>query len=134
MAERLDSYDRLPEGMREYLSFNGHHFSKPMYKWAVGMMKDRNGNKVEPMEKEAITEILRRNNVTIEPDMGYDVPFVFLRKKTDSLGGSIPDEAHLAMAVSEFFNDKDGYETMAFEEFMAKTVATGMPVPWSDLL
>lgn len=79
-------------------------------------------------------EILKRNNVEIEKDMGYDIPFVFMRKKTDSLGGSIPDEAHLAMAVNEFFTDKDGYDTMAFDEFLAKVSAKGIPVPWDDLL
>lgn len=98
------------------------------------MMEDRNGNKVDFVEKEQVTEILRRNNVTDLPEMGYDIPFVFLRKKSDSLGGSIPDEAHLAMAVKEFFMDKDGYETMAFDEFLAKMNAKGVSVPWEDLL
>lgn len=120
--------------MRKYLSFNGFHFSKPMYLWAVSMLKDRNGNKVDYMEKEQVMDILRRNNVTDLPDMGYDIPFVYLRKKSDSLGGSIPDEAHLALAVKEFFTDKDGYDTMAFDEFLAKVSAKGISVPWEDLL
>lgn len=131
---RLDSYDRLPSGMREYLSFNDYHFSKPMYMWAVSMMRDRNGSKVEPMTKESVMEILKRNNVEIEKDMGYDIPFVFMRKKTDSLGGSIPDEAHLAVAVKEFFTDKDGYDTMAFDEFLTKLNALGIPVDWTSML
>lgn len=120
--------------MRKYLSFNDFHFSKPMYRWAVSMLKDRNGNKVEPMEKEQVMEVLKRNNVTDLPEAGYDIPFVYLRKKSDSLGGSIPDEAHLAMAVKEFFSDKDGYETMAFDEFLAKINAKGISISWEDLL
>lgn len=79
-------------------------------------------------------EILKRNNVEIEKDMGYDIPFVFMRKRSDSLGGSIPDEPHLAMAVKEFFSDKDGYDTMAFDEFLAKVNALGVPVDWSSML
>ena len=79
-------------------------------------------------------ENLKRNNVTDLPERGYDIPFVYMRKKTDSLGGSIPDEAHLAMAVKEFFTDKDGYETMAFDEFLAKMSAMGVSIPWEDLL
>lgn len=134
MAERLDLYDDIPDGMRKYLSFNGFHFSKPMYRWAVSMMKDRNGNKVEFMEKEQVTDMLTRSNVTGLPEMGYDVPFVYLRKRSDSLGGSIIDEPHLAMAVKEFFTDNDGYETMAFDEFLSKMNAKGISIPWEDLL
>ena len=134
MAERLDLYDDIPDGMRKYLSFNGFHFSKPMYRWAVSMMEDRNGNKIDFVEKEQIMETLKRNNVTDLQEMGYDIPFVFLRKKSDSLGGSIPDEAHLALAVKEFFTDKDGYDTMAFDEFLAKMNAKGVSIPWEDLL
>lgn len=134
MANRLDLYDDIPDGMRKYLSFNGFHFSKPMYRWALSMMEDRNGAKVDFMEKEQVMETLKRNNVTDLPEMGYDIPFVYLRKKSDSLGGSIPDEAHLAMAVKEFFTDKDGYETMAFDEFLAKMSAKGVSIPWEDLL
>lgn len=78
-------------------------------------------------------ENLKRNNVTDLPEMGYDIPFVYMRKKTDSLGGSIPDEAHLAMAVKEFFTDKDGYETMAFDEFLTKLNALGIPVDWASM-
>ena len=44
--ERLDYYDITPKGMEPYLSAHGHHFSKPMLEWAVGMMRDRNGKKV----------------------------------------------------------------------------------------
>lgn len=134
MATRLDYYDDIPEGMRKYLSFNGFHFSKPMYRWAVSMMKDRSGNRVEFTEKDQVMDVLKRNNVTDLPEMGYDIPFVYLRKKSDSLGGSIPDEAHLAMAVKEFFTDKDGYDTMAFDEFLTKMSAKGVSIPWEDLL
>lgn len=134
MAERLDSYDIMPEGMREYLSYHGHHFSKPMYKWAVSMMRDRMGNKVEAMEKEVVIDTLKRHNVTMEKDMGYDVPYTFLMAKSDYMGSSITDEAHLALFVKDYIGDIDGYPTRAFDEFMSKLIALGIPVDWSGLL
>lgn len=98
------------------------------------MMEDRNGNRVDFMEKEQVMDILRRNNVTVEEDMGYDIPYVFMMAKSDYMGSSIPDELHLAKFVNDYIGDVDGYETRAFDEFMAKLCATGMSVPWEDLM
>lgn len=131
---RLDSYDILPQGMREYLSFNDFHFSKPMYRWAVSMMTDRNGKKAEFMEKDQVMDVLKRNSVTVEKDMGYDIPYVYAMARSDYFGSSITDEAHLAKFVKDYIDDPDGYETRAFDEFLAKLNAKGVSVPWEDLL
>lgn len=134
MAERLDTYDRMPEGMREYLSFHGRNFSRPMYLWAVSMMKDRNGAKVQPMEKEQVMEALKKHGVTDVPDMGYNIPYTFCMAKSDYLNSSVPDETHQAMFVKDYLNDKDGYESRAFDEFMSKLIAKGIPVDWVGML
>lgn len=120
--------------MREYLSFNDFHFSKPMYRWAVSMMTDRNGKKAEFMEKEQVIDVLKRNSVTVEKDMGYDIPYVYAMARSDYFGSSITDEAHLAKFVKDYIDDPDGYETRAFDEFLAKLNAKSVSVPWEDLL
>ena len=73
MAERLDDYDMMPRGMREYLSYHGRHFSKPMYEWAVDMMETRDGGKVKSITKEAFDEKMKSLGVSVKNDMGYDL-------------------------------------------------------------
>lgn len=134
MADRLDNYDMLPHGMREYFANNGHHFSKLMYEWAVSMMRDRNGAKVVAMTKAEVDEKLKAASVKVETDYGYDISYVYMMGKADFWGSSIPDDAHLAKFVKDLQDDYDGYDSRAFDEFYAKTVALGIPIPWADVI
>lgn len=135
MNERLDYYDILPEGMDAYLAAHGHHFSKPMLHWAVGMMRSRNGERIAVPEKSKLDEILAKNGITIENNKGYYDPlYVWCMSKSDYFGSSIPDEAHLALYVKDFLDDPDGSPTRAFDEFYAKTIALGIDIPWDELL
>lgn len=131
---RLDYYDILPAGMEAYLSNYGHHISKPMYKWAVSQMRDRNGKKAQPMDKEEVMGILRANNVEVERDYAYDVPYVYMMAKMDYYGSSIMDENHLAKYVHDYLDDIDGSDSRAFDELYVKTVALGVPIDWQDLI
>lgn len=134
MADRFDSYDRLPAGMREYLSFHGYHFSKPMCEWAVSKMRDRNGNKIPLRTKEQVDAILKSSNVEIQNDYGYDAVVVFHMGASDYLGSSITDEAHLAKYVGDVLNDKDGYDGIAFTRFLADCGGKGVPINWEDMM
>lgn len=131
---RLDYYDILPAGMEAYLSNYGHHISKPMYKWAVSQMRDRNGKKVQPMDKEEVMGILRANSVEVERDYAYDVPYVYMMAKMDYYGSSIMDENHLAKYVHDYLDDIDGSDSRAFDELYVKTIALGIPIDWQDLI
>lgn len=134
MAERLDDYEIFPYGMREYLVNHGRHFSKPMYMWAVSMMRDRNGNKIPTVEKSILDEKLRANGVAVKNDMGYDLLYIWAMGMADYLGSSVPDEAHLAKFVKDYADDPDGSPTRAFDEFYAKTMALGIPIEWPDMI
>lgn len=134
MAERFDDFDSIPRGMREYLSYNGRHFSKPLYEWAVRMMTTRSGEKVRPVEKSVFDEKMRSGALTLKNDKGYDGPYVWCMASSDYLGSSISDEAHLSMYVRDYLDDPDGSPTRAFDEFYAKTLALGIPIPWEDVL
>jgi hypothetical protein len=134
MAERFDDYDMMPRGLREYLSYNGRHFSKALYEWAVKMMEARDGNRMRPVEKSVFDEKMRANNVTLKNDKGYDGPYVWCMATADYMGSSITDEAHLAKFVADYLDDPDGSPTRAFDEFYAKTLALGIPIPWDDVL
>lgn len=134
MAERFDDYDAIPSGLRNYMSYNGRHFSKPLYEWAVRMMEGRNGDKIKPVEKSVFDERMRANGVTLKNDNGYDGPYVWCMATADYMGSSISDEMHLARFVADYLDDPDGSPTRAFDEFYAKTMALGIPIPWDDVL
>lgn len=134
MAERLDDYDMMPRGMREYLSYHGRHFSKPLYEWAVGMMSGRNGEKIKAVGKDIFDEKMKTNNVTLKNDLGYDGPYVWCMATADYMGSSITDEPHLAKFVKDYLDDPDGSPTRAFDEFYAKTMALGIPILWEEIV
>ena len=132
--DRLDYYDILPEGMDAYLSHYGWHFSKKMCEWAVSNMRDRGGKPVVMKTKEQVERILATFGVQLENDKGYDKVFVMHMGISDYLGGSIPDEAHLARYVKEVLDDRDGYEGIAFSRFFADCNGKGVPILWEDMI
>ena len=133
--DRLDYYDILPKGVDAYFASHGHHFSKAMYEWAVGMMKDRNGKKVQPVEKKNLDELLKSYGIDLERKEGYYDPlYVWCMAKADYYGDSITDELHLALYLRDYIDDPDGNKTRAFDEFYVNCVAKGVDIPWEDMI
>jgi len=132
--ERLDYYDIRPAGMDAYMSNYGRHISKPMYDWAVSLMRDRDGKKAKPMSKEDAKKMLEAYGVSIENDKAYDIPYTLMMAKMDYYGSSISDDIHLALFVKDYLDDRDGSSTRAFDEFYVKTVALGIPIDWEDMI
>jgi len=131
---RLDARERFPSGMEDYLGFNGWHFNRKMYEWAVSMMVDRNGKKVTPMKKDELENLMGRYGINLEHAKGYDAVYVASMAKADFWGSSISDEQHLAMYVYDVIEDKDGYEGMPFTRFYADMIGAGIPIEWEDML
>lgn len=132
---RLDYYDILPKGMSAYLSHHGWHFSKPMLEWAVGMMRDRNGNKVSVVDRKTFDEVMASYGVSLDNDEGYyDGIYVWCMATSDYLGSSIPDQMHLAKYVKDYIDDIDGQPSRAFDEFYINCVAKGIDIPWKDMI
>ena len=133
--ERLDYYDILPKGMDAYLSAHGHHFSKPMLEWAVGMMEDRHGRKVNLPEKKQLDEILKTHGVTLKGNGGYyDALYVWCMARADYFGSSLTDDLHMARFVGDYLNDPDGNPDRAFDEFYANCAGKGVDIPWEDMI
>ena len=106
---RLDTYSKMPSGMKEYLEAYGWHFSKKMCEWATGKMKckDETGKakKLEPMKKDEVEELLKKHNVKLENDKGYDAVYVANMAKNDFYKSAIADEQHLALFVKDYIDD-----------------------------
>lgn len=139
MAQRLDTYDTLPQAMREYLSRNGWHFSKKLCECAVKKMRTLNkaSGKEEAVEmatKEAVEETLKKYGVRLENDKGYDAVYVWHMAKADYFKGSVADELHLALFVKDYLDDVDGYDGVALTRYMADCIGSGTPIEWEDAL
>lgn len=130
---RLDMYEKRESGMDRYLAQYGFHFSKPMYEWAVSMMKDRNGNKMQPVDKATFDSVMNQNGVKIDAK-GYDGPYVWSSAKADFAGSSLPNDAMVAKFVGDYLGDRDGYDEIAFTRFYADCIAKGCPIIWEDML
>jgi len=133
--ERLDYYDITPKGMDAYLASHGHHFSKPMLEWAVSMMRDRMGKRQSVPEKKQLDETLKNYGIELSRSKGYyDALYVWCMAKSDYMGSSIQDEAHLAIYVKDYIDDPDGNPSRAFDEFYINCIAKGVDIPWEDMI
>lgn len=117
-----------------YLDMYGPHFSKKLYEWAVSMMRDRNGNHMQPMTKEQASDFLKNNGVTLKNDKGYDAAYVLQMAKADYYGSSIKDDGNLARFVVDYLDDIDGSKTKAFDHFVVDCRAKGEPIFWSEVM
>jgi len=134
MSKRLDDYEIHPDGMNEYLSAYGWHFSKKLCEWAVSKMRDRNGKKVPMRTKQEVDGILKSYGIEPENDNGYDAVFVFHMAYSDFVGSSITDELGAARYVKDVLDDKDGYDGIAFSRFIADCNGKGVAVIWTDVI
>lgn len=135
---RLDSRDKFPSGMEEYLSQNGWHFNKKLCEWAVGKMKKKNQlnkfDKITPYTKENLDSMMSANGITIDNNVGYDALYVLNMAKADFHGTSITEESRLARYVKDYLDDPDGYDGIAMTRFYADCIGKGEIIPWEDVI
>lgn len=137
MRESLDLYDRLPEGMMNYLRYNGRHFNRKLCDFAVNKMtKVINGKeqKISIITKGYLDQLLDKHKIKLEQDVLYDAVYVANMCKADFLGSSVIDEEHLALYVKDVIDDVDGYEGLVFNRWYADTVRKGIPIDWEECL
>lgn len=130
----LDTYDMIPNDQRAYLSNYGKNFNKKMYKFAVSLMRDRNGEKLKPIEIDEFKKKLEENGITIEHDTMYNGAYTFMMAKADFMGSSIEDEKHLLLYVKDYIDDVDAADGQVFTRFYASCVNAGIPIDWSEML
>lgn len=100
------------------------------------MQVERNGKKekLEPMKRDEVEELLKKLALKLEKDKGYDSVYVANMAKADYFKSSITDEAHLAMFVKDYIDDPDGYEGLPFTRFYADCIGSGTPIIWEQML
>lgn len=139
--QALDIYDMdfLPREMKAYLRNNGYSFSKKASDYAVSLMKKTNTTtkkkeKIEPWTKEQVDDLLKRFNVTLENNIGYNYVYVANMLKADKFKSSIPDEAHLALGIKDEIDDVDGNPENIFRKWLVCMDGNGEPIDWMSLI
>lgn len=129
----LDTYEKRPKEMENYLQYYGWHFNKKMCEFAISKMK-KNGIKLQQDSKQKIDEILEKAKVVIENNQLWDYVYVYHMAKADFLGTSLIDEVRLAKFVKDYIDDEDGYDEIVFSRWYIDTVKKGIPIDWEEML
>lgn len=133
--ESLDNYDVYPEAMINYLRYNGRHFNRKLFEFAVEQMttgKDK--HKIKPMTKQEVDELLKVYGVKLENNTLYDYVYVANMCKADFLGSSVPDEGHLCKYVKDVIDDVDAYDGIVFNRWYADMCRSGVPIDWEEMI
>ena len=125
--------------MRAYLRNNGRHFNRKACEWAVKNMRKYNETtrrleRIEPLDKTAVDELLKNNGITLDYARGYDYVYVANMCKADFWGSSIKDEESMARYVKDTVDDVDQKDGFIFNRFYADCCHGGLPIPWDDVL
>lgn len=134
----LDFWEDMPEDMKKYLKNYGYHFNGKAYRYAVKHMykksKDGKEDKIEPMDKDKVDEILKKYNITLENNDMYDAAYVYAMVMADFYGKSIPNEQYAAMYVKDKIDDADQPDGYLFNEWYAKMCYAGIGIDWEELV
>lgn len=137
--DSLDIYDELPEGMKEYLRYNGRHFSRKLCDFAISKMTVRSlstGDVVNlvKLNKEDVDALLKTYRIELKENQLYDYVFVANMCKADFLGSSVPDEQHLCKYVKDVIDDVDAYDGIVFNRWYADMCRQGIAIDWEEML
>lgn len=129
----LTQYDIKPQGMINYLRYNGPHFSKRLADWAISKMK-KNGKALQPSSKQEIDRAMQSLNLSIENNILYDYVYVYNMAKADFFGSSLENDKQLAKYVKDYIDDEDGYDGIAFNRFLADCARKGLAIDWESMI
>ena len=85
------------------------------------------------LDKE-VDNILKRYNVTLSNNQGYDYVYIANMCKADFLGDSVPNEQYLAKYIKNVIDDPDGYDGLPFYRWYADTCKKGIVIDWEDMI
>lgn len=133
----LTQFDIKPEGMINYLRYNGPHFNKKLTDFAVSKMTKKEGKmevKITPFTKEEVDTLLMRYNIQLENNQLHDYVYVANMCKADFLGSSVPDEYHMALYIKNVIDDVDAYDGIVFNRWYADMCRKGIVIDWEEMI
>jgi len=130
----LDIYD-IPDDMKKYLKHYGYHFNHKLYKFAVSKMykknKDGKEEKIQPIEKEKVDEMLKKHNITLENNEMYDATYLYSMAQSDFMGNAF-DEVTTMKWIKSSIDDVNKPIGYIFNRFYADMCFMGIPIDWEE--
>lgn len=134
----LDLWEDMPEDMKKYIKNYGFHFTCKIYRFAVSKMfkKNKEGKeeKIEPIERDKVMELLKKHNITLENDEMYDSAYVYSSAMADYFGKSLPNEQYIAMHIKDRIDDADKKSGYIFHQWYFDMCFEGIPIDWEEFV
>lgn len=128
-------YDMYQTPAKEmYLAEMGWHFNEKACKYAVQYLKDRNGKPIKPYSKEDVDDLLKRQNVTLENNKGWDYVYVASMAKSDMDGSPLADDKSIANYIKIVIDDADAADGEVMGCWYVKMIFRHIPVDWAMFL
>lgn len=140
-TQPLDMYEVefMPMAMKAYLRNYGFSFSKAACEYAVSLMRKENPltkkeESINAWSKEQVEEMLKKHNVSLENNIGYNATYIANMLQADMYNSSIPDEKHLALGVKNIIDDVDASPRLVFKKWITAMDDAGIPIEWSEIM
>ena len=117
-----------------YLAENGWHFNKKACEYAVQYLKDRNKKPIKPYSKEEVDELLKRQNVSLENNKGWDYVYVANMAKSDVDGSPLSDDRSIAAYIKIVIDDADAADGEVMACWYVKMLRRHIPIDWEMFL
>ena len=117
-----------------YLAENGWHFNKAACEYAIQFLKDKDNKPIKPVSKEEVDEILKKQNVHLENNKGWDYVYAYNMAISDMAGSSKADEKSLAEYVKILIDDPDAGDGEVMACWYVKMLRRRNPIDWGMFL
>lgn len=114
-----------------YLAENGWHFNKKACDYAVQNLRGMDNKPIKPISKEEIDEMLKRQNVKLEKNVGWDYVYAVNMGKSDM---DSSDEKSLAQYAKRTIDDADAADGELMGCWYTKMIFRRIPVDWGMFL
>lgn len=131
--EIMDEWMQIP-AKEMYLADMGWHFNEKACEYAVQYLKDRNNKPIKPYSKEEVDELLKKQNVTLSNNKGWDYVYVANMAKSDMDGSPLADDKSIANYVKIVIDDVDAAAGEIMGCWYVKMIFRHIPVDWAMFL
>lgn len=131
--EIMDEWMQIP-AKEMYLADMGWHFNEKACEYAVQYLKDRNNKPIKPYSKEEVDELLKKQNVTLSNNKGWDYVYVANMAKSDMDGSPLADDKSIANYVKIVIDDIDAADGEIMGCWYVKMIFRHIPVDWAMFL
>ena len=123
-----------PSAKEMYIAEMGWHFNERACQYAVQYLKDRNNKPIKPYSKEDVDELLKKQNVTLEKNKGWDYVYVANMAKSDMDGSPLADDKSIANYIKIVIDDADAADGEIMGCWYVKMIFRHIPVDWAMFL